>query len=435
MELIKSKVANINYLAKIVNISSFYPHPNADKLKCCTVDGFNIITDINSEEGMYIYFPALSQINNKFLSFANLYRHSNLNRNIELSGFFEDNGRVSAIKLRGIVSEGFIIPLKVLEEFLISIFNSKISNIKEGLEFNSVRHYGSEICLVKKYIAKQRTKRIEIRREEKKEEFNKIINSQFRFHYDSVIIKKYPNVISPDSLIHISSKIHGTSGISAYVLCKQKLNWKQKIAKWLTGEEFYTYDYVYASRTVIRNIDSDSVWHEADKVVRPKLSRGQSAYYEIVGFLPNGNYIQKDYDYGCIPPSDKYIPEVNFKVRIYRVTETNVDGEVFEYSPRQVQQWCNKVGLIPVTELYYGKAIDLYGHFDNSESFIEELSQDKNFYMEMNSPDCVNKVPHEGIVIKIDDGIARAFKLKTFAFLNKEQVLLDKGEENIEDES
>ena len=53
----------------------------------------------------------------------------------------------------------------------------------------------------------------------------------------------------------------------------------------------------------------------------------------------------------------------------------------------------------------------------------------------MNSPDCVNKVPHEGIVIKIDDGIARAFKLKTFAFLNKEQVLLDKGEENIEDES
>lgn len=435
MELIKSKVANINYLAKIVNISSFHQHPNAEKLKCCTVDGFNIITDINSEEGMYIYFPALSQINNKFLSFANLYRHSNLNRNTELSGFFEDNGRVSAIKLRGIVSEGFIIPLKVLEEFLISIFNSKISNIKEGLEFDSVKHYGSEICLVKKYVAKQRTKRIEIRKEEKKEKFDKIINSQFRFHYDSVIIKKYPNVISPDSIIHISSKIHGTSGISAYVLCKQKLNWKQKIAKWLTGEEFYTYDYVYASRTVIRNSNSDSVWYEADKVVRPKLSKGQSVYYEIVGFLPNGNYIQKDYDYGCIPPSDKYIPEVNFKVRIYRVTETNVDGEVFEYSPRQVQQWCNKVGLIPVTELYYGKAIDLYGHFNNSESFIEELSQDKNFYMEMNSPDCVNKVPHEGIVIKIDDGIARAFKLKTFAFLNKEQVLLDKGEENIEDES
>ena len=44
-------------------------------------------------------------------------------------------------------------------------------------------------------------------------------------------------------------------GISAYVLCKQDLNWKQKIAKWLTGEEFNKYDYLYASRTVIKNQD------------------------------------------------------------------------------------------------------------------------------------------------------------------------------------
>lgn len=53
--------------------------------------------------------------------------------------------------------------------------------------------------------------------------------------------------------------------------------------------------------------------------------------------------------------------------------------------------------------------------------------------MEKNSPDCVNKVPHEGLVIKKDDMIARAWKLKCFAFLNKEQKELDAGEENIED--
>lgn len=47
----------------------------------------------------------------------------------------------------------------------------------------------------------------------------------------------------------------------------------------------------------------------------------------------------------------------------------------------------------------------------------------------------INKVPHEGLVIKIDDGVTRAFKLKCFRFLNKEQELLDKGESNIEDES
>lgn len=55
--------------------------------------------------------------------------------------------------------------------------------------------------------------------------------------------------------------------------------------------------------------------------------------------------------------------------------------------------------------------------------------------MEMDSPHCINKVPHEGLVIKIDDGVTRAFKLKCFRFLNKEQELLDKGESNIEDES
>ena len=40
------------------------------------------------------------------------------------------------------------------------------------------------------------------------------------------------------------------------------------------------------------------VWAEADKIVKPCLSKGMTAYYEIVGFLPNGGYIQKNYDYG-----------------------------------------------------------------------------------------------------------------------------------------
>jgi hypothetical protein len=95
--------------------------------------------------------------------------------------------------------------------------------------------------------------------------------------------------------------------------------------------------------------------------------------------------------------------------------------------------------LIPVTELYYGRARDLYPDLDTdvhfSENFIDRLSNDKNFYMELDSPDCTNKVPHEGIVIKIDNMKSAAFKLKCFRFLNKEQQALDKGESNIEDEA
>lgn len=45
------------------------------------------------------------------------------------------------------------------------------------------------------------------------------------------------------------------------------------------------------------------------------------------------------------------------------------------------------------------------------------MSNDKNFFMEMNSPSCNNKVPHEGIVIKRENMVSEAFKLKTFKFI------------------
>ena len=60
---------------------------------------------------------------------------------------------------------------------------------------------------------------------------DKIIENQFRFHYDTVLIKKNPHVIKYNDLISITEKVHGTSGISAYVLCKQPLTWKQKLSQ------------------------------------------------------------------------------------------------------------------------------------------------------------------------------------------------------------
>lgn len=457
MKLIKSKKASENYLSKIVRIDSFRKHndPEVNKLKCCTIDGFNIITGIDSEPGLYVYFPALSQINNDFLSYANLYRHKELNKDPEQSGMFEDNGRVKAIKLRGEISEGFILPITVFENYIISVTNQELKHVQEGTEFDAVEHEGKEFWISKKYLPKRTQGQGGVtggkRSKKVPKGVDKVIDIQFRFHYDTTLIKKCPFVLSPESLIQISYKMHGTSGISANVLCRQELNWRQKIAKWLTGEEFNKYDYLYSSRTVIKNkfynknvgdgFYGVDVWAEADKIVRPCLAKGQTAYYEILGFLPNGEYIQKGFDYGCIPPRDNetYTPEKHFKIRVYRVTETNVDGKVLEYTTHQVQQWCQRVGLIPVEECFYGKAKDLYPDIDTAqhwnENFIERLANDKNFFMEQDSPHCKNKVPHEGLVIKIEDGLSRAFKLKCFRFLNKEQELLDKGEGNIEDEA
>ena len=455
MKLIKSKNANVNYLAKVVRIENFKPHtdPEVTRLKCCVIDGFNIICGIDSEPGLYIYFPTACCINPDFLRYANLYRHKELNNDPEQSGMFDDNGRVKAIRLRGELSEGFILPAIMLENYIVSVTNVNYE-AEEGIEFDSVEHEGKTFWINKKYIPKNtRTPGMPgsgKSRGKQPKGLDKLIENQFRFHYDTTLIKKCPNVIKPNDLISITEKVHGTSTIHARVLCKRELNWKQKIAKWLTGHEFDEYDYLYSSRSVIKNqyynknvttgFYGVDVWAEADKIIKPFLQKGMTIYAEIVGFLPNGGYIQKGYDYGCtMPLGNSYKHGEHFKVLVYRITMTNVDGVVHEFSAREVQQYCKNIGLDCVTEYYYGFAKDLYPELDPSEhwseNFISKLANDKRFYMEMNSPTCISKVPHEGVVIKSENMRSEAFKLKCFAFLDKEGKALDKGESNIEDEN
>lgn len=170
-----------------------------------------------------------------------------------------------------------------------------------------------------------------------------------------------------------------------------------------------------------------------------------TAYYEIVGYLPNGGNIQKlgnlACDYGCVPPTqdEKYEHGKHFKVLVYRITLTSITGHVHEFSAREVQQWCYQMGIPPVVEYYYGYAKDLYPDLNTdehwNENFLQRLANDKQFFMECNSPTCTNKVPHEGIVIKIENMKSEAFKLKCFKFLDAEGKALDKGETNIEDEA
>ena len=112
MKFIISKTADINYLSKIVNITNFAPHPNEEytKLKIATIDGFHIAVSTDMGEGVYVYFPVMSQINGELLSYLNLYRETELNRDSEKKGFFEKNGRVKGIRLGGAVSEGSASP-------------------------------------------------------------------------------------------------------------------------------------------------------------------------------------------------------------------------------------------------------------------------------------------------------------------------------------
>lgn len=452
MKLQISKNANINYLAKVINIKEFTPHPNPEvtRMKIAHIDGYGICVGIDEQPGLYVYFPTLSQLNPQLLEYLNLYSDKELNRNPDTKpGFFGKNGRVKAIRLKGFPSEGFLLPFESLQAWILDSVNIELP--EQETEFDEAEHNGKTFWICKKYIVptqNHNSTNHHNKRDNKVKKFDRIREDQFHFHYDTVMLRKCPQVIQPEDLIHISSKWHGTSGISAYILCHQPLNWKQKIAKWLTGEPFDRYDYVYASRTVIKNqyynkeVTSEyygcDVWGEADKILRPYLWKGMTIYYEIVGFLPNGGYIQKNYDYGCEQPTDNnYIEGKHFKIYIYRITTTNIDGKVHEWSAHEVQIWCKNNGLRPVAEFYYGYAKDLYKDLAYSEhwteNFLDRLANDENFFMELDSPDCKNKVPHEGIVIKKENMVSEAFKLKSFAFLDKEAKAADKGESNIED--
>ena len=456
MELIKSKNFNENYLAKVVDIQMFRPHsnPTVTKLKCCNIDGYNIITGINEQPGLYIYFPSGCTINPSLLSYASLYRDSTKNADENKKGFFEANGRCKTINLKEEYSEGFLLPAEVFSNWIVDSVNKEIKLIA-GTEFDAVSNGTNSFWVNKKYVVPSSSKQggtnpnSKTTKQKSLKRLNKVIDEQFNFHYSTTLIKKCPFVLSPDQLISITEKVHGTSAISAYVLCKQELNWKQKIAKWLTGEEFNKYDYLWSSRSVIKNkyynkdVDGGyydvDLWGIAHKIVQPTLSKGLTVYYEIIGYLPNGGYIQKDYDYGCErPDGTSYIYDKHYKIRVYRVTMTNVDGVVHEYSAKEVTDWCEKVGLIPVATLYYGYSGHLYPIDNNehwSENFINALANDKKFYMEELSPSCNNKVPHEGIVIRIENSKSAAYKLKCFKFLDKETVNQNNGEVDLEDQA
>ena len=157
-------------------------------------------------------------------------------------------------------------------------------------------------------------------------------------------------------------------------------------------------------------------------------------YAEIVGYLPNGGAIQKDFDYGCAPNT--------FAVYVYRITYTNSSGKVFEFSAKQVQDYCKKVGLNPVPELYYGSAALWYELYSgktleadmNLDDWrLEMLELLKELYTNQDCFMCNNKVPEEGLVYRIEDLGLKAYKLKSTRFLEYETKQLDKGNTNLED--
>jgi len=539
---LETKLKDVNYRAKVVKLETLNDHPDADRLKVAVVDFQNIVVGSGTQVGdLYIFVPAEASINRDLLAFNNQFSKScglnvsqkyitikdkpklediivwgnispeefiklNGKKCIEMDkgvdyivdgkytiggkfGFFEKYGRVKALKLRGVISEGYLMPIsfandwleskgvsfRISEENVGEVFDSigdevfckkyvnpntnykmiqvvnKDQSVKSFLykfdmpidEFNSINETSytekdklePRGYLVKKGNVKGRDKTV------KRE--SRLVDNQFRLHVDTENLKRNMDKINPDDMITISEKHHGTSVVISRPLVKKKLNFLAKTLKKFGFDIVDTkYDLVYASRKVIKNQYADQVtqdfydtdiWGLHANEIADKVLEGHTVYGEIVGHTSTGSSVQGGYDYGCSPKESKLF--------VYRMTYTTPQGRVIELSHPQVQNYCEKYGLEMPETHYHGYARDYKSDvkyvseernvFDWRKFFLLTLQEDFN---EMDCHLCKNKVPREGIILRKESDTFEAFKLKSNRFLEGETKSLDKGESNMEDE-
>jgi hypothetical protein len=441
-----NKPKNLNYCATVVEVKTLISLDNCDNVKAAIIMGNQVIVGNDVKIGdVGLFFPVECQLSSKYLKENNLYRKPELNLDVTQKGYFEENGRIRCIKFRGNKSEGLFMPITSVGDFI----KEDDDSLFIGDEFDELN--GINIC--KKYVPIQRNlgNKYKI---SKKPKPSKIIENQFRFHENTSQLYKNLNKINPEDIISITYKLHGTSGISSKVLCKKPLKWYEKLLRKIGINIVDTqYDYIYSSRKVIKNSNlnpnanhfyKEDIWGMAHERIKEHLQEGMTLYYEIVGYLPSGGYIQKDYEYGC--------EQNTFKVYIYRITYTNLLGKIFEFSAKQVQDWCKYNGLNAVPQLWYGVASEYYNIFKGpeysnkrkrirhssikngskwQERFLEDM---KTMYNDKDCFMCTNKVPEEGCVIRIEKSEFEAYKCKSNLFYLRETALLDKGEIDIEEQ-
>ena len=435
MNISISPKSNPNYLAKLVAISNLRPHPNADRLQIVSVDGNNVITGLNAQEGdLYVYFPLECAINKEYLKQNNCFSDATMNQDTTIKGFFPKTGRVRACKLRSIPSEGYIVPVQSIYDWIGNDFQFKPEDVNK--EFDTI----GDIKICEKYVSvAQRQASEKVAKNQKKlVREPKVVEGQFKLHQDTIQLKKAITEVSPDDYISITKKLHGTSWVVAKLLCNKKLSWFEKILKKFGVKiKDVSYDLLWASRRVLKNgflemegknhFYTYDLWEDIAKSLEPYIEDSLSFYGGAVGFTKTGGFIQDKYDYGCKPG--------NFKTYIYRITTTSPSGKVYEFSHNQVKEYCDKYGLEMVPELYYGKAKDLYPEIPINvhwhKNFLEQLMGD---YLEKDCQFCANKVPDEGICLRRDVFDCEIFKLKSFRFFEWETKQLDKNIIDLETE-
>ncbi len=427
-----------NYTCQVIKLPTKIPVKGLDNLVEVNVQGNSCLVSKDSpDDELYLFFPAECQISNDFLNKNNLYRHETLNQDPTKKGFFEDNRRVKALKFKGIISSGFVIPVKSLTG--VAYFELKV-----GDEFNEL--WGVEIC--KKYIRPCNTPGKPGSGKEKGSRIKDLVDTKMApEHMDTAHLMKNLHKLDLETRIIVSYKLHGTSARTFNTLIKRKLNWKEKLAKRLGVKVLEEqYESVVCSRRQVKSIGfeelanknhyyaSGDLWSEVAKVnFNGELNKGEAVYYEIVGKTFSGEAIQGGYSYGFDQPI----------VYIYRISNINPQGIEIDLPYDQMVERACQMGLIPCPEFFSGTVVEFLNDYpkyiivDQSGLIDIGKSLENIFYNKLlEQPSILDKsVVEEGFCIRVDKyPRPEIFKIKSKKFLEHETKALDKEVVDMEEE-
>ena len=452
------------YKAYITILTNVRKHPNADRLLLADVFSNTVCVSTDYYEGQLgVYFPTDGQLSVEFAEKNNLLRKKDDAGN-NIGGYMDpDKRNVTAIRLRGEKSDGLFLPISALDYCFEDGRGKAVEHLIMGDIIEGTVN-GHEICC--KYIPRSNSSNRRSQSSGNRTRKKKVPTAPlFKEHADTEQLVYNLSAFKVGDEIEITLKMHGTSQRTGYLPVLK--GYKRTFLDWLfrrEGKPVYDYGYVSGTRrTVLEDYEggyygSNEFREQHSKTFEGKLWKGETVYYEVVGFTTAGVPIMGDannkklndkefikqygettrFSYGCSPyamPAVMYGPTGEIKseavpqsdIYVYRMTMTNEDGEVVEYTPDFMRYRCEQMGV--KTVLSFGKALisedrlhfvapDGYDHdYKIGDGTIGDMIMRlvEEYY---DGPDPIGKTHvREGVVVRIVNRLKfTAYKHKNYDF-------------------
>lgn len=421
----------------VTTLKNVRPHPNADKMKLADCFGNTVCVGLDAAEGeIGIYFPSDLQLSMEFAKENNLLRLYDENgHSIPGGGYLEpDKRNIKAISLRGVKSDGLFCSLSC-----VAYTGVNLDTLNVGDTITVVN--GHDIC--QKYIPRGKKGSDNHGPANRTRKKKAPIAPLFAEHADTEQLAYNMDAFRPSDEIEITLKMHGTSQRTGYlpVLAGYKRSLLDKILR-RPGVPVYDWGYVSGTRrTILENFDggfygSNEFRENHSKYFEGKLWKGETVYYEVVGYTHTGapimatgstpkEYVKEygkkmEFSYGCEPPkSDIYV---------YRMTMTNEDGNVVEYTPDFMRYRCELMGVKTVPVFWKGFIDETIDWNDAGMTAGEWARYEAEKYYD--GPDPVGKTHiREGVVVRIlNRPKFTAYKHKNWCFKVVEGIVKENAE-------